>query len=76
MLRIKGVSCHEQARKQPKSHAEIVDYFLTTEQGEMEFETARCRPLLTEAFFGYLQAQISASIPYYLPQLATHVALF
>ncbi len=49
-----------QVRKLPQTHAETVEFFLETESEEMEFETARCRPMLTEEFFGYLQQQISA----------------
>ena len=49
-----------QARKLPQTHAETVEFFLETESEEMEFETARCRPMLTKDFFGYLQQQISA----------------
>ena len=47
-----------QARKLPTTHAEAVDFFLETEGGEMEFEAARCRPMLTEDFFAYLKQQI------------------
>ena len=53
--------CTLQARKLPQTHAETVEFFLTTESEEMEYEVARCRPLLTEELFGYLQQQISAS---------------
>ena len=47
-----------QARAQPKTHAQTVEYFLNTEAGEMEYETAKCRPLLDEAFFKHLDAEI------------------
>jgi hypothetical protein len=47
-----------QARRLPSSHAEVVDFFLETEGGEMEFEAARCRPMLTPDFFAYLKQQI------------------
>ena len=34
---------------------DLVDFLLDSEAGpEMEFELARCRPLLTPAFFAYL----------------------
>ena len=51
-----------QARKQPQSHAELVEYLLCTEQLEMEYETARCRPLMTQDFFGFLQEDIGAHL--------------
>jgi hypothetical protein len=49
-----------QARVQPTSHAEIVEYLLDTEGGEMSFEVARTRPMLTDDLFTYLKEQISA----------------
>lgn len=48
-----------EARVQPKTHAELIEYMLDTEGDEMTFEVARCRPLLTEEFFTYLKGQIS-----------------
>lgn len=54
-------ACALQARKLPETQAEIVEFFLETESDEMEFEVARCRPLLTEDLFAYVQQQISAS---------------
>lgn len=50
-----------QARVQPQTHAELIEYMLDTEGDEMTFEVARCRPLLTEEFFTYLKGQIGAS---------------
>ena len=47
-----------QARKQPTSQAEVVEYLLSTEAGEMQYETARCRPHLDQTFFAYLDRQI------------------
>ena len=47
-----------QARTEPTSHAELVEYLLDTEGEEMNFEVARCRPKLTEDFFTYLGSQI------------------
>ena len=47
-----------QARQQPTSQAEVVEYLLSTETAEMQYETARCRPHLDEAFFTYLDRQI------------------
>ena len=47
-----------QARQQPNSQAEVVEYLLSTETAEMQYETARCRPHLDEAFFTYLDRQI------------------
>lgn len=49
---------HLQSRKQPESHAELIEYLLDTESDEMTFEVARCRPLLTDEFNEYLRAQI------------------
>ena len=51
-----------QARIQPKSHAELVEYLLSTEQPEMEYETARCRPLMTQDFMEFLQEQMGAHL--------------
>lgn len=55
-----ALGLHAQARKQPTSHGELVEYLLTTEQPEMEYETARCRPLLTQEFMAFLQQEIGA----------------
>jgi len=38
--------------------AELVTYFLDTEADEMEFEIARCRPALTEAFFKHVDSAV------------------
>ena len=51
-----------QARPVPSSHAELVEYFLGTEGGEMQFETARMRPQITDEFYDYLSKQISAML--------------
>ncbi|KAL3156748.1 hypothetical protein ABBQ38_001023 [Trebouxia sp. C0009 RCD-2024] len=48
-----------QARKQPTSQAEVIEYLLSTETGEMQYETARCRPQLDAAFFTYLDRQVA-----------------
>lgn len=56
-----------QARKLPQTHAEAVEFFLETESEEMEFEVARCRPMLTEHFFSALQQMISVSIISFFP---------
>ncbi|KAK9846951.1 hypothetical protein WJX84_012386 [Apatococcus fuscideae] len=48
-----------EARKTPGSHAQLIDYFMTTEQEEMSFEVSRCRPLITDDFFKFLTDQIS-----------------
>lgn len=50
-----------QARKQPTSQAQVVEYLLSTETGEMQYETARCRPHLDQSFFAYLDSQIGES---------------
>ena len=55
-----ALGLHAQARKPPTSHGELVEYLLTTEQPEMEYETARCRPLLTSEFMAFLQKEIGA----------------
>lgn len=49
-----------QARVQPTSDAALVEYLLSTEQPEMEFETARCRPLLTQDFMAFLKQEVGA----------------
>ncbi|CAL5222746.1 g5153 [Coccomyxa viridis] len=48
------------ARVQPSSHGELIEYLLSTEQPEMEYETARCRPLITQDFLAFLQQEIGA----------------
>ena len=52
-----GVLCL-QARKQPTSQAGVIEYLLSTETGEMQYETARCRPQLDASFFTYLDRQV------------------
>ena len=47
-----------QARKQPTSQAGVIEYLLSTETGEMQYETARCRPQLDASFFTYLDRQV------------------
>lgn len=47
-----------QARVQPTSSGELIEYLLSTEQPEMEYETARCRPLLTQEFLAFLQQEV------------------
>ncbi len=54
-----ALSLRCQARKQPASHAELVEYFLDTEGEEMNFEVARCRPMITEDFMTHLSTAIS-----------------
>ncbi|KAK9834063.1 hypothetical protein WJX81_006953 [Elliptochloris bilobata] len=41
-----------------RTHAETVQYFLETEQDELEYEAARRRPLLTPDFFAQLTQAI------------------
>ncbi|DBA65714.1 hypothetical protein WJX79_007452 [Trebouxia sp. C0005] len=48
-----------QARKQPTTQAQVIEYLLSTETGEMQYETARCRPQLDDSFFAYLDSQIA-----------------
>jgi len=52
-----------QARPVPSTHAELIEYFLSTEGGEMQFETARMRPMVTDEFFDFLSKQISEPFP-------------
>ena len=49
-----------QGRRQPTSHSETVEYFLSTEAEEMQYEVARCRPMLDQPLFEYLDNQIGA----------------
>ena len=50
-----------QARLRPDTPEKLIEYFLETESGEMQFETARMRPLLTDHFFDTLSNEISKS---------------
>lgn len=52
--------CGGQARPQPTTHAELLEYLLDTEGGEMNFEVARTRPMLTDDLFAYLKETIRA----------------
>lgn len=36
----------------------MIEYLLSTTSEEMEYETVRCRPLITEDFFTFLGQQI------------------
>jgi hypothetical protein len=47
-----------QARKVPTIMEELTEYFLDTEAPEMEFEIARCRPLITAEYFAFLDTRI------------------
>ena len=51
-----------QARKQPTTQAGVIEYLLSTETGEMQYETARCRPQLDTSFFSYLDRQIGTAL--------------
>ena len=51
----------EQARPVPSTQAALIDYFLETESGEMQYETARMRPLLSDDWFSFLAKSISES---------------
>lgn len=51
-----------QARIPPETQAKLIEYFLETESGEMQYETARMRPLLTDHFFDFLSQEISESL--------------
>ena len=50
-----------QQRRQPTSQAELLEYFLSTEMEEMQFEVARCRPQIDAAFMQYLDTEIGKS---------------
>lgn len=47
-----------QQRRQPTSQAHLLEYFLSTEMEEMQYEVARCRPMVDAAFMQYLDTQI------------------
>ncbi|KAI3410207.1 uncharacterized protein J3R85_018898 [Psidium guajava] len=47
-----------ESRDLPDTPAELIEYFLDTEAQEMEFEMARMRPRLNEAFFAHLQFEL------------------
>ena len=38
----------------PTNHSEVVEFLLSTNGEEMQFETTRCRPFLTPDFFEFL----------------------
>lgn len=54
------VTAVTQARVLPTSHEETVAYLLETDANEMEYEVARCKPLLTPEFMQHLERCISA----------------
>lgn len=47
-----------EARALPTRMEDLVEYFLDTEAPEMEFEVARCRPMLEKPFFAHLDKVI------------------
>lgn len=47
-----------EARQVPDKVELLVEYFLDTEAGDMEYEVARCRPMLKEEFFSFLDRKI------------------
>ncbi|XP_024386124.1 uncharacterized protein [Physcomitrium patens] len=49
-----------EARVVPESHKDLLEYFLTTEGPEMEYEVARCRTRLTPEFFSFLKSEIGS----------------
>ncbi|KAG0580245.1 hypothetical protein M758_4G160100 [Ceratodon purpureus] len=49
-----------EARVVPDSHKDLLEFLLSTEGSEMEFEVARCRPRLTEDFFSFVKAEIGS----------------
>ena len=53
-----GALCAAQARVEPSTLSETVQYFLETERDELEYEAARRRPLLTDDFFAHLSQAI------------------
>jgi len=42
------------SRTPPEDPHDLVEYFLDSDSADMEFEVARCRPLLNKDFFGVL----------------------
>lgn len=49
-----------ESRVLPTTPQQAVEYFLDTEGSEMEFEVARCRPMLTKDFFQFLEREITS----------------
>lgn len=49
-----------EARVVPDTHRDLLEFFLTTEEQEMEFEVARCRPRLTKDFFAFLESELGS----------------
>ncbi|KAK9805770.1 hypothetical protein WJX73_007953 [Symbiochloris irregularis] len=47
-----------EARQRPATQEQLVEYLLNTEAEEMEYETVRCRPLITDEFFTHLGSEI------------------
>ncbi|CAM6034828.1 unnamed protein product [Sphagnum compactum] len=47
-------------RPVPESHADLVEFFLSTESQEMNFEIARYRPRLQDDFFSHLKSEIGS----------------
>ncbi|GMH43624.1 hypothetical protein BSKO_11546 [Bryopsis sp. KO-2023] len=54
----KELMVRRESREVPDDPAALVEFFLDTEMEDMEFEVARCRPKLTEAFFEKLDSSI------------------
>lgn len=48
-----------QGRVLPTTHDQTVDYLLQTDASEMEYEVARCKPMLTADFMQHLERCIS-----------------
>lgn len=44
----------------PESNSALVEYLLDTESQEMEFEIARCRKRLDDAFFQELKTEVGS----------------
>jgi hypothetical protein len=49
-----------QNRPVPESHADLVEFFLSTESQEINFEIARYRPRLQDDFFSHLKSEIGS----------------
>lgn len=46
------------ARTPPEDPYDLIEYFLDTDAEDMEYEVARCRPLMSENFFAVLNKQV------------------
>lgn len=54
----KAVVTRREARAPPNDHYQLVEFLLTTDAEDMEYEVARCRPRLTVEFFRQLDGLV------------------